>query len=88
MRIRPCVGSDAARREDFLHSSSGYTRTFKNPAKILFRYAAQISRMEKYKAYAAEAIQLAEQSPNEHDRTFWLNIARAWLALMEMLRKR
>jgi len=41
--------------------------------------------MEKYKAYADEAMQLAEQSPTEEDRKFWLNIARAWFALMEML---
>jgi len=41
--------------------------------------------MEKYKAYADEAMQLAEQSPTEDDRKFWLNIARAWLALRDML---
>ena len=41
--------------------------------------------MEKYKVYADEAMQLAEQSPTEDDRKFWLNIARAWFALMDML---
>ena len=44
--------------------------------------------MERYRAYADEALELARRALKEKDRQFWLNIARAWLALMEPLRKR
>lgn len=44
--------------------------------------------MEKYKSQAEEAMKLAGAAPNEKDRQFWLNIARAWLGLIEFLGKR
>ena len=43
---------------------------------------------QKYKAYADEATQLAGRALKEKDRQFWLNIARAWLGLLETGTKR
>lgn len=46
-------------------------------------------RMERtYKAYADEAMQLAARALKEKDRLFWLNIANAWLGLLEVASKR
>jgi hypothetical protein len=53
-----------------------------------FTEAAQAAGMEKYKTYAEEAQQLAASALREPDRQFWLNIARAWLNLLESWRKR
>ena len=51
--------------------------------------ARSLTRMDQpYKAYADEAMQLAGRALKEKDRQFWLNIARAWLALLETWSKR
>lgn len=43
---------------------------------------------QPYKTYADEAMQLAGRALKEKDRQFWLNIARAWLGLLETWSKR
>lgn len=41
----------------------------------------------QYRANADEAMKLAEEAYDQRDRTFWLNIAKAWLGLIEYLRR-
>ena len=43
---------------------------------------------QPYKTYADEAMQLAGRALKEKDRQFWLNIAKAWLGLLETWSKR
>ena len=54
----------------------------------LLRNSRRLGHMEKYKSYADEAMQLAASARKPDDRRFWLNIARAWLGLLEMWGKR
>lgn len=49
---------------------------------------AQAQPMEqRYRAYADEAVQLADRALKESDRQFWLSIARAWMGLIDIYAK-
>ena len=81
----------ASSRRQFIHERD--RRNFCVPLRHLtlqvsFTSGCHLARMEsQYRANADEAMKLAEEAYDPRDRMFWLNIAKAWLSLIEYLRR-